>query len=102
ESITAQLQMQRREVVLWIEELETEGYDIDAWIESELQSMPDHDQERAWQAMHKQGVRYLKPVLQQMYSEEELKDKDVDQMYEWLRLLRLRFRKNQPNEVKAG
>lgn len=88
----------RRELLLWIEELESEGYDFDAWIDAELQSMPGVDRDLAWKAMQEEGDRYLKPVLKKMYSEEELKDKDVDRIYEWLRLMRLQHRK----EKRAG
>lgn len=101
-TIVKQLKLQRRDVVLWIEELEAEGYEFDAWIEAELGGMPEDDRARARQAMEKQGIRYLKPVLQQMYTAEELGQQNIDQLYEWLRFMRLQFKKKQSTDVKAG
>ena len=93
EQVVEQLKLPRREIVLWLEELDGEGYDLDTWIDTELEHMPALDRERAVEALRSEGDRYLKPVLKKMYSDEELKDKDVDRMYEWLRLMRLRYRK---------
>jgi hypothetical protein len=93
ESIQMGLNMPRRELLLWVEDLEREGYDMESLIEAELNSVPEEEQIRAWSAVEVEGDRYLKPVLHRLYSAEELKDKDLDRAYEWLRLLRLRFRK---------
>jgi hypothetical protein len=102
EAVAQSLQLPRRELVLWIEELDAEGYDFEAWIDVELQGMSDEDRELAWHAMKEEGDKYLKPIVKKMYNEEQLKGRDLDQVYEWLRLLRLRFRREHTAEVKAG
>ena len=102
ESLPQSMNLPRREVVLWSEELEAEGYDLDAFIDSELQHVPTAEQELAWRAFESEGDRYLKPVLKKMYNEEEIKGKDLDLTYEWLRLLRMRFRKEKASETKVS
>lgn len=93
EAIREQMQLQRRELILTIEELDKEGYDLDAYIESMLQEIPAEEQELAWAAFELQGDRYLKPILQTLYShQEELDFQERDRIYEWLRLLRMKFR----------
>jgi hypothetical protein len=96
-TIQETLSIPRRELLLWIEDLDREGYDMDTLVEVELQSIQEEDQIRAWSAFETEGDRYLKPVLQKVYGQDELKDKDLDRVYEWLRLLRLRFRREKEN-----
>jgi hypothetical protein len=91
--LQADLTMPRRELLLWVEELDRDGYDMDLLVEAELTSVPEEEQIKAWNAFESEGDRYLKPVLQRMGGTEELKGKELDRAYEWLRLLRLRFRK---------
>jgi hypothetical protein len=93
ESLQAGLSMQRRDLLLWVEELEREGYDMEPLVEAELAAISEEDQIKAWNAFETEGDRYLKPVLHRIFAAEEIKDKDLDRAYEWLRLLRLRFRK---------
>jgi hypothetical protein len=76
-----------------VEELEREGYDMEPLVEAELASISEEDQIKAWNAFETEGDRYLKPVLHRIFAANEFKDKDLDRAYEWLRLLRLRFRK---------
>jgi hypothetical protein len=97
ESLQAGLSMQRRDLLLWVEELEREGYDMEPLVEAELAAISEEDQIKAWNAFETEGDRYLKPVLHRIFAAEELKDKDLDRAYEWLRLLRLRFRKEKEN-----
>ncbi|MDD9266291.1 HRDC domain-containing protein [Paenibacillus sp. GCM10023248] len=91
--LQAGLTMPRRELLQWVEELEREGYDMDPLVEAELAQVPEEEQIKAWNAFESVGDRYLKPVLQRMCGTEELKGKELDRTYEWLRLLRLRFRR---------
>ncbi|NOU99930.1 HRDC domain-containing protein [Paenibacillus planticolens] len=95
--LQADLTMPRRELLLWVEELDREGYDLDPLVEAELVSIPEEEQIKAWNAFESEGDRYLKPVLQRMGGTEGLKGKELDRAYEWLRLLRLRFRKEKEN-----
>lgn len=101
-AIQEALSFPRRELLLWIEDLDREGYDMDSLIDAELQSVQEEEQIRAWSAFETEGDRYLKPILQKVYGQEELKDKDLDRAYEWLRLLRLRFRKDKENSAGAS
>lgn len=100
--IAEQLNLSRREVLLMAEELEAEGYAFDEWLESALEDMPADDREKAWKVMGTEGDRYLKPVLMKTYGEEDLKGKDLEQLYEWLRLMRLLMRTRRREASKAG
>ncbi|GFZ82115.1 hypothetical protein GCM10008018_29830 [Paenibacillus marchantiophytorum] len=95
--LQAVLTMPRRELLLWVEELDREGYDMDPLVEAELISIAEEEQIKAWNAFESEGDRYLKPVLQRLIGTEELKGKELDRAYEWLRLLRLRFRREKEN-----
>jgi hypothetical protein len=98
-----QTQLQRRDLLLRIEELDRDGYDLEPYIESALQAVPAEEQELAWAAFELQGDRYLKPVLQSIYKQDELDGKEVDRIYEWLRLLRIKFRRaNAVRQAEAG
>jgi len=87
------LLMRRRDIVQSVEELVKEGYDVDAFIESELNIVDIAEQEQVQQLFQSLGDRYLKPVLTKLYNEEQLKEKDLDKTYEWMRLLRIKYRK---------
>jgi hypothetical protein len=93
QDLQKELSMPRRDLVQWIEELDGEGYDLEALLDGELEAVGAEEQLKAWQAFETEGCRYLKPVLHRIYSAEELQTKDLAKAYEWLRLLRLKFRK---------
>ncbi|WP_325176665.1 HRDC domain-containing protein [Paenibacillus alkalitolerans] len=93
----------RRDAVAIIEELDKEGYDVEPIINAELQSVSQEERERAMSAFLSVGDRYLKPVLNAVYGEEALKDINADRAYEWLRLLRIRYRREkETGAAKAG
>jgi hypothetical protein len=87
------LSMKRRDILLAVEELAKEGYDVDAFIETELCSVDHEEQQQVQQLFAELGDRYLKPVLFKLYDEQQLKEKDINKTYEWMRLLRLKHRK---------
>ncbi|GGF99004.1 HRDC domain-containing protein [Paenibacillus abyssi] len=91
--LQAALEMPKRDLLERIEQLEREGYDLEALIERELAEVPETEQQKIWAALDEIGDRYLKPVLSQVYNEEELKSKQVDLLYDRLRLMRLRYRR---------
>lgn len=93
EQLQSELEMPRREIMDRIEQLETEGYDFDSLIARELADMPESEQQLIWEAFEQAGDRYLKPVLQQIYGADGSNDKQVDVLYERLRLLRIRYRR---------
>ncbi|MEF3304737.1 HRDC domain-containing protein [Paenibacillus sp. GYB003] len=82
----------RRELVTCIEELDKEGYDLEPLIAAELETVPPQLVEQAWSAFAKTGGRYLRPILQKLYDEKKLDEKALSRAYEWLRLLRIRYR----------
>ncbi|WP_246627360.1 HRDC domain-containing protein [Paenibacillus solanacearum] len=100
DALQEQIKVQRRELLQWIEELDRDGYDLEAYIEQMLEPMPEGEREQAWQAFEQQGDRYLKPILQAVYRDNAFSAKEADRVYEWLRLLRLKYRR--VNGVKAG
>lgn len=102
ESMQDEMKLQRRELAMWIEELDREGYDLDSYIESVLQEVPAEELQLAWDAFELQGDRFLKPVLQTLYKQEELDAKQMDAIYEWLRLLRIKYRRNQNRKAAAA
>lgn len=87
------LSMNRREIVQAVEELDKEGYAVGLWVDKELQNVEPVELQLADRWFQELGDRYLKPVVEKMYSEEERKGKDLERIYEWLRLYRLHFRK---------
>ncbi|MFC0211514.1 HRDC domain-containing protein [Paenibacillus chartarius] len=93
ETLAAELSLSRREIVQRIETLDQEGYDIEMLLKTELELVPEAERSKARRAFELEGVRYLKPVLHRMYTEDELKALDLDRAYEWLRLMRLQYRK---------
>jgi biotin operon repressor len=90
-----ELSMSRRELLIRIENLEAEGYDVEPFIERELSEVPEAEQQLIWEAMAAKGDRYLKPVLEQVYGQAEdgAPGRQVEQLYERLRLMRIRYRR---------
>lgn len=101
DQLQAELKLSRRELLLRIELLEQEGYDMDAFIQRELDAVPESEQEQIMQAMASIGDRYLKPVLQHVYGESAAAQpgKPVETLYERLRLMRMHFRKQNQNKA---
>ncbi|MBJ6363838.1 HRDC domain-containing protein [Paenibacillus sp. GCM10012307] len=87
----------RRELIERIEQLQADGYDLEALIDRELTEVSSEEFQRIWDTLSLVGDRYLKPVLAQVYDEEQLKSNQVDQLYDRLRLIRIRYRNKQTN-----
>ncbi|QAY66618.1 HRDC domain-containing protein [Paenibacillus protaetiae] len=94
DAFQTELELTRRQIVDRLEQLDAEGYDFAGLIEEELADMPEVEQQLIWDAFEKLGDRYLKPVLHEVYGERLEQEKSVDLLYEKLRLLRMKFRKN--------
>lgn len=94
DELAATVQMSRRDVMLSLEQLDQDGYDLSVWLEKELATMPAEERKKAWRAFEELGDRYLKPILQKVYSEEELAERPIDEIYEKLRMIRIQFRKH--------
>ncbi|ANE49118.1 hypothetical protein SY83_22420 [Paenibacillus swuensis] len=93
DALEDQLSVPRRELIALIEELDKEGIPVDGLVNNELAAVPEQELTQAVLAFAQEGHRYLKPVLQHIYTPQELEDKDVNRIYEWLRLLRIRIRR---------
>lgn len=92
-SLKEKASLSRRDAVAMLEELEKEGYDVDPMIETELKDMPAEQVDRVMAVFAEAGDRYLKPVLQKLEAEELWKGVQPDRAYEWLRLIRIRYRR---------
>lgn len=85
----------RRELIEAIEDLEKEGYSVEKLIDTELSSMPQHEQEAVWNAYVELGDLFLKPVLHKVYGDDFTVSEGLDSFYERLRLIRIRYRRAQ-------
>lgn len=92
-----ELMLPRRELVMRLEEIEQEGYSVEPLIELELQQVPLAEQEAILEALGALGDRYLKPVLEKVYgdSEQDLDKQQREKIYETIRFLRLRNRREE-------
>jgi len=86
--------MSRRELLEQLEELEKDGYDTDALIQLELNAVPEEEQKSIWKAFEELGDTFLKPVLQRVYGQEADGTSTTEQLYERLRLIRIRYRRS--------
>ncbi|MCZ8519361.1 MULTISPECIES: HRDC domain-containing protein [Paenibacillus] len=102
DAVQEQTKIQRRNLLLWLEELDRDGYDLEAYIKAMLEEVEESRIAAAWQAFQLQGDRYLKPVLQAVYKGEELSAKDNERAYEWLRLLRMKYRRANAEQHAAS
>ncbi|MCR2802535.1 HRDC domain-containing protein [Paenibacillus soyae] len=95
DQLQKELKLSRRELLLRIEQLEQEGYDIDPLLDRELSLVEEGERELIWQALSTFGDRYLKPVLAQVYGEDPQAhaERPVEQLYERLRLMRMSYRR---------
>lgn len=101
EGIGAVTGLQRRELVEWLETLEKDGYSMDEIIGKELEDMAVEDIQAVWDAFEELGDQLLKPVLQRLYTAEAIEASGQELLYERLRLIRMRFRRERGSERKA-
>lgn len=93
DTLEKELSLPKREVILLMEQLEEDGYDLSELINNCIEEIPQQLRENALQAFREQEGRFLKPVLRKLYTEEELKGQDIQQLYDWLRIIRLLHQK---------
>lgn len=86
----------RREVLEAVEELEKDGYSVEKLIALELSEVTSQEQNNIWTAYELIGDTFLKPVLYKAYGEDFSPAEGLDMYYERLRLIRIRFRREQP------
>ncbi|MGE7827132.1 HRDC domain-containing protein [Paenibacillus sp. NPDC093718] len=100
--------LSRRDLVEELEGLEKEGYDTEQLLEVELNTMTATEQATVWKAFEELGDTFLKPVLQRVYGEGQARNGEIDEiggtekLYERLRLIRIRFRREEPGKANAG
>jgi len=97
--LQAELEITRRNLIERIEQLETEGYNLDAIVSSELADMPEEEKQSVLQAFDVVGDKYLKPVMQHVYGTDGASDKPMDLIYDRLRFLRLSYRRGKMTEA---
>lgn len=64
--------------------------------------MPNEEQERVWAALEELGDALLKPVLLQVYGEDAGSGSGMEQRYERIRLIRIRFRRQPGTHRSVG
>ncbi|MGV2686003.1 helicase, partial [Clostridium perfringens] len=100
--------LSRRDLVEELEGLEKEGYDTEQLLEVELNTMTASEQATVWKAFEELGDTFLKPVLQRVYGEGQARNGDAEdiggteKLYERLRLIRIRFRREESGKANAG
>lgn len=87
--------LDRRELIETMESLEKNGHNLEAVIEHELQMMPEEQCLAVMQAYTELGDSFLKPVLKKVYGEEPPSEPGLDILYEQLRMLRIRYRREE-------
>lgn len=86
------LNIDRRELMVRIEAVSGEGYDVHPFIDQELQNVPLEEQQAIEAALQELGGEYLKPIFAQVYGEEALESSgsEMQKRYERIRLLRMK------------
>ncbi|MGN7358280.1 HRDC domain-containing protein [Paenibacillus sp. SAF-054] len=102
EQLEQESSLTRRELVESLEQLEKDGYDAELLIAGELQDMPKAEQEEVWNAFEELGDALLKPILHRVYGQEPAAGPVMEQRYERLRLIRMRFRREAESRRNAG
>lgn len=87
--------LHRREMIEAVEHLDRDGIDMDKLIHKELVNVSEAEQGAIWSAYEELGDTLLKPVMLKVYGEEKATETGLDQIYERLRLIRIRFRHQQ-------
>lgn len=101
EQLMERLQVDRRELIMRIETVERDGYNVNNLAESELCSMPEEQRAVIEQAFAELGEEYLKPIYVRAFGEEALDGSytEVQANYERIRLLRLLYRSRVRNST---
>jgi len=99
EQLKALSGVSRREVLEAVEELEKDGYSTEKLIAFELSEVTSMEQSNIWTAYELIGDTFLKPVLYKAYGEDFSPAEGLDLYYERLRLIRIRFRREQTGQL---
>lgn len=102
EEIARKAECARREIIEMIEQLEREGYDMNNIIQRELAEASEQEQAAIRVAYEELGDRFLKPVMQRVYGSQKQADLKLDEIYERLRLVRIRYRRDVAGKRSAS
>ncbi|MUG87371.1 helicase [Paenibacillus timonensis] len=102
EDICMRTGIERRDAVELLENLEKEGYNTDDLVSAELEEMSEAEQQAVWHAYEELGDALLKPVLHKVYGTEAAEGSSLDTLYERLRLIRIRYRRQRESARHAG
>jgi biotin operon repressor len=98
--LEGELNCTRRKLLERIERLDEEGYDVLPVVDKELLELSPEESLQIKAAIEQLGDRYLKPLLQQVYGENnENNEEEVERQYEKLRMMRIRHRRVNQNAV---
>ena len=93
-SIAQQFIIPRREVIELLEELDTEGYDVEPLLEVELKDMSGEQQHAIQCAFEQLGDTLLKPILEFVYGgKNDMLRVSIDTIYEQIQMFRIRYRR---------
>ncbi|UHA72338.1 HRDC domain-containing protein [Paenibacillus sp. 481] len=103
EQLMTRLQVDRREIIVRIEAMEQEGFNMQELIERELVDLPQDERSAIEHALSDLGDKYLRPVLVRAYGEMALEKPMVElqPIYERIRLLRLVRREHNGQSEKS-
>ncbi|WP_054955924.1 HRDC domain-containing protein [Paenibacillus dakarensis] len=101
DQLTEKTGLSRRDLIEQLEGLEKEGYDTEALIQMELESLSEPEQSAIWKAFEELGDTFLKPVMQRVYGQEPPQESSTETLYERLRLIRIRFRRQAIDQRSA-
>lgn len=96
--LSANTNMDRRDFVRQLEELEKMGCSVEKLIVTELSDMTKEEQQMVWSLYEELGDAFLKPVLQRIYGaqlEGVPEGLALETLYERLRLIRIRYRRKE-------
>lgn len=99
-----QLQVDRRELLVRVEALAEEGYDMMSFIQKELADVTLEELTSIRSALTELGMEYLKPVFVHIYGEEALNGAGIElqRRYEYIRLMRLTMATESNLSLKRG
>ncbi|MGN7457383.1 HRDC domain-containing protein [Paenibacillus pasadenensis] len=93
EELQADTGLPRRELMERLEQLDQEGYDLEPLIARELEGVPSEELARIRQALAQEGDKYLKPILHKVYGAEPAPGMKIELVYDRLRLVRMRCKR---------
>lgn len=94
QELSERLNIPRRDLIREVEQLDKEGYDMEPLVAQELSSVNTDQLNQAQALFGEIGDRFLKPIVEKMFTKEQLKSQNLEHIYEWLRLMRMGLRRS--------